>query len=75
MPAPGSLGDTTAGEGHRQQIMATGGRAPMLYSIASGTLPEGMVLNVSTDELTGPLNAKSEEYTFAIRADDGNGAT
>ncbi|WP_112772249.1 Ig domain-containing protein [Ensifer adhaerens] len=30
---------------------------------------------LSTDELTGPLNAKSEEYTFAIRADDGNGAT
>ena len=75
-PAGGSLANAMAGEDYRQQITAVGGRAPMLYRIASGALPDGMVLNVSTGELTGPLGPRSEgEYAFSIRAEDGNGAT
>ncbi|MFK0278195.1 putative Ig domain-containing protein [Ensifer sp. NPDC090286] len=75
-PAAGTLASAMAGEDYRQQITALGGRAPMLYSIASGTLPRGMVLNVSTGELTGPLDAASEgDYTFTIRAEDSNRAT
>ncbi|QRY70412.1 putative Ig domain-containing protein (plasmid) [Ensifer sp. PDNC004] len=75
-PAAGTLASAMAGEDYRQQITALGGRAPMLYSIASGTLPRGMVLNVSTGELTGPLDAASEgDYTFTIRAEDSNAAT
>lgn len=75
-PSAGGLGQTMAGEDYRQQITAIGRRAPMLYSVASGTQPDGMVLNVSTGELAGPLDAGSEgEYTFAIRAEDNNGAT
>lgn len=75
-PAGGSLANAMAGEDYRQQFTAVGGRAPMLYRIASGALPDGMVLNVSTGELTGPLGPRSEgEYAFSIRAEDGNGAT
>ena len=74
-PAAGSLGETMAGEDYRQQITATGGPAPMLYSVSAGTLPKGLTLNISTGELTGPLDAKSKgDYTFTIRAEDKNGA-
>ncbi|KSV75556.1 hypothetical protein N185_17090 [Sinorhizobium sp. GW3] len=75
-PPGGSLGTTMAGEAYSQQIKATGGAAPLLYSLASGDLPKGMVLNVSTGELTGPLDAASEgNYTFRIAVRDNNGAT
>ncbi len=74
-PPAGSLGKTMAGEAYSQQIKATGGMAPLLYSLASGKLPKGMVLNVSTGELTGPLDAGSKgDYTFRIAVRDNNGA-
>ncbi|MCJ8055281.1 putative Ig domain-containing protein [Shinella curvata] len=75
-PPAGSLGKTMAGEDYSQQIKATGGAAPLLYSLASGKLPKGMVLNVSTGELTGPLDAASKgNYSFKIAVRDNNGAT
>ena len=75
-PPGGSLGKTMAGEAYSQQIKATGGTNPLLYSLASGKLPKGMVLNVSTGELTGPLDAASEgNYSFKIAVRDNNGAT
>ncbi|WP_312363646.1 putative Ig domain-containing protein [Ensifer sp.] len=75
-PAAGDLAPAMAGEDYRQQIAATGGAAPLLYGIASGALPKGMVLNVSTGELTGPLDAASEgSYTFTVAVGDNNGAT
>ncbi|WP_160861951.1 putative Ig domain-containing protein [Shinella kummerowiae] len=75
-PPAGSLGKTMAGEAYSQQIKATGGAAPLLYSLASGKLPKGMVLNISTGELTGPLDAASKgSYTFTIAVRDNNGAT
>ncbi|WP_312363719.1 IPT/TIG domain-containing protein [Ensifer sp.] len=75
-PMPGSLADAMAGEDYSQQITATGGTAPLLYRIGSGALPGGMVLNVSTGELTGPLDAASAgDYTFTVVVEDNNGAT
>ncbi|WP_441599467.1 IPT/TIG domain-containing protein [Ensifer sp. 2TAB8] len=75
-PQPGTLGDAMAGEDYRQQITATGGAAPLLYRIGSGALPAGMVLNVSTGELTGPLDAASQgNYTFTVVVEDNNGAS
>lgn len=48
----------------------------MLYRLASGALPKGMVLNVSTGQLTGPLAADAGgNYTFTIEVRDSNGAT
>ncbi|WP_280938469.1 IPT/TIG domain-containing protein [Sinorhizobium sp. A49] len=75
-PPAGNLGKTMAGEAYSQQIKATGGTAPLLYSLASGDLPKGMVLNVSTGDLTGPLDATSAgNYTFKIAVRDNHGAT
>ncbi|MBW0370301.1 IPT/TIG domain-containing protein (plasmid) [Ensifer adhaerens] len=75
-PQSGTLSDAMAGEDYRQQITAAGGAAPLLYRIGSGALPDGMVLNVSTGELTGPLDAASHgNYTFSVVVEDNNGAT
>ncbi|SCB47007.1 Putative Ig domain-containing protein, partial [Rhizobium miluonense] len=75
-PAGGALTEAMAGEAYSQQISATGGAGVKIYSLASGSLPNGMVLNISTGQLTGPLAAGSEgDYSFAIQVRDGNGAT
>lgn len=75
-PVAGALPDAMAGEDYAAPIVATGGVAPMVYGIASGAMPAGMVLNISTGELTGPLKSGTQgRYTFAIQATDGNGDT
>ncbi len=75
-PPSGTLKDAMAGEDYSQPIAAKGGTGPMLYRLASGAFPKGMVLNVSTGELTGPLAADAGgSYTFAIEVRDSNGAT
>nr|WP_234902099.1 putative Ig domain-containing protein [Agrobacterium rubi] len=73
-PSGGALTEAMAGEAYSQAISATGGAAPLIYSVTSGSLPNGVVLNVSTGELTGPLAAGSEgDYRFTIQARDNNG--
>nr|WP_298096091.1 putative Ig domain-containing protein [uncultured Shinella sp.] len=76
-PAGGALDEAMAGESYSQSITAKGGSGALVYSISSGKLPKGVVLNVSTGELTGPLatDASAGNYTLAIQVRDGNGAT
>ncbi|MGD9479659.1 cadherin-like beta sandwich domain-containing protein [Shinella sp. G-2] len=76
-PAGGALKDAMAGEDYSQPISATGGSGALIYSLASGTLPKGLVLNVSTGELTGPLaaDATAGDHAFSIQVTDGNGST
>ena len=75
-PAGGALSEAMAGEAYSQQISASGGTGTKIYSLASGSLPNGLVLNISTGQLTGPLAAGTEgDYSFAIQVRDGNGAT
>ncbi len=75
-PAGGALKEAMAGEDYKQSISATGGTGSLTYSVVSGTLPNGMVLNVTTGELTGPTSADSEgDYAFTIEARDGGGKT
>ncbi|MCM2468426.1 putative Ig domain-containing protein [Agrobacterium vitis] len=75
-PAGGALKDAMAGEAYSQQISATGGTGTLIYSLSSGSLPKGMVLNISTGALNGPLDAGTEgDYSFAIQARDSNGTT
>ncbi|MFH0302150.1 putative Ig domain-containing protein [Bradyrhizobium sp. 31Argb] len=75
-PPAGSLPEAMAGEEYRQPISAKGGAAPFIYSVASGALPKGMTLNISTGELTGPLapTAGPANYTFTLQVQDGHGA-
>jgi large repetitive protein len=75
-PSGGALKDAMAGEAYSQQISVTGGSGTLIYSLASGTLPKGMVLNISTGALNGPLDTGTEgNYTFSIQASNSNGAT
>lgn len=76
-PGGGALADAMVGEEYSQTTTATGGTGSLVYSLASGTLPRGIVLNISTGELTGPTAADAEEkdYAFSIQARDGNGST
>ncbi|MCO5065129.1 MAG: Ig-like domain repeat protein [Rhizobiaceae bacterium] len=76
-PASGNLADAMAGGDYSQPISATGGSGTLVYSLISGTLPDGVVLNVSTGALTGPVEADAEvrDYTFTIQVTDGNDAT
>ncbi|OCJ09077.1 hypothetical protein A6U87_09470 [Rhizobium sp. AC44/96] len=74
-PAGGALTEAMAGEDYSQPITTTGGVAPVIYSLASGALPDGLTLNISTGTLTGPLAAGSEgDYSFTIQARDNTGA-
>ncbi|RDL47540.1 hypothetical protein BLJAPNOD_05636 [Ensifer sp. M14] len=77
LPAGGRLAEAMPAEDYSQQISATGGTGTLTYSLASGELPAGMVLNASTGELTGPLNANAEvkQYSFKIEVRDGSGAS
>lgn len=75
-PAGGALKDAMAGEAYSQAITATGGATPLIYSLAGGTLPRGMVLNLSTGELTGPLETEAEgDYSFTVQVRDARGST
>lgn len=75
-PPSGALPDAMVAEDYNQPISATGGAAPLLYSLLSGSLPAGMVLNVSTGTLSGPLDANSQgDYAFTIQVRDNTGAT
>lgn len=76
-PPGGTLAEAMAGEDYSAQITATGGAGPLLYSISSGGLPDGLTLNASTGELTGPVSAAAtvKEYVFTVQVRDNNGAT
>lgn len=75
-PSAGELPEAMAGENYSQSLTANGGSGALIYSLTSGSLPVGMVLNVSTGELTGPLDdATDGSYSFTIQVRDGSGAT
>ncbi|MBK5570336.1 putative Ig domain-containing protein [Ensifer sp. SSB1] len=76
-PSAGALPDAMVGEAYASRISATGGVGALIYSVKSGDLPKGMVLNVSTGELTGPLaaDATPDTYSFTIAVVDSRGAS
>ncbi|WP_162254162.1 cadherin-like beta sandwich domain-containing protein [Ensifer sp. Root142] len=76
-PAAGALPPAMAGEKYAQPISAAGGTGALLYAVSGGTLPKGMVLNVSTGELTGPLSNDAEvtDYSFTVSVTDAAGST
>ncbi|WP_430511847.1 beta strand repeat-containing protein [Pannonibacter phragmitetus] len=74
-PAGGALPEAMAGEEYTTTIAVSGGSGPYLFSISAGALPPGMVLNVSTGALNGPLNTGTEgSYSFTIQVSDANNA-
>ncbi|WP_053253257.1 putative Ig domain-containing protein [Ensifer adhaerens] len=74
-PAQGALPAAMAGENYSVGIVANGGVGAVLYGISAGSLPKGMIQNVSTGALTGPLDADAPigEHSFTITATDSAG--
>ena len=76
-PTGGALAEAMVGEAYSQRISAKGGVGALTYRLKTGALPAGVVLNISTGELTGPLStaAKAKSYSFVIEAKDGFSTT
>ena len=66
---PGSLPDATVGHGYSATFAATGGAAPYTWSLASGALPPGLVLDPSTGAVTGTPTAVGS-YPFTVSVGD-----
>lgn len=62
------------GRTYSASLAATGGVPPYSWSLASGTLPSGLLLNAATGVISGTpaINAQGS-YTFSIRASDSAG--
>lgn len=64
----------TVGTPYSTAINASGGDAPYVFSIASGSLPPGLGLDTATGVISGtPTSATSR--TFSIRATDAHGCS
>ncbi|MCM2293788.1 putative Ig domain-containing protein, partial [Allorhizobium sp. BGMRC 0089] len=77
-PSAGTLAKTAmAGENYSETIVATGGVGTLSYSIASGSLPNGLTLDPATGNISGTvaLNAEIKDYSFTIQVRDQNGST
>ncbi len=69
---PATLPNGVIGTAYNQTVSASGGLAPYAFSVTSGTLPTGLVLNPATGAITGtPTNAGT--FNFTITATDVNG--
>ncbi|MFH1460570.1 MAG: CFI-box-CTERM domain-containing protein [Candidatus Omnitrophota bacterium] len=53
---------------YQQTLSATGGTAPYTWSIVSGSMPNGLVLNASTGQITGiPTQENTFNFTIQVR--------
>jgi hypothetical protein len=64
----------TQGTAFNQSFGASGGSEPHSYSLASGNLPTGLSLDVSTGSISGNP-AQSGNFSITVRATDANGCS
>ncbi len=69
---PATLPDGTVGTAYNQVITATGGTSPHTFTVSSGALPGGLLLNPATGSLSGTPTAAGT-FTFSITATDAIG--
>ena len=71
-PASGALPDGMAGETYAAGITTNANAANTpIFSISAGALPPGLILNVSTGEVSGTLAENAlGDYSFTISAED-----
>ncbi|MCB9384653.1 MAG: putative Ig domain-containing protein [Bryobacterales bacterium] len=61
-------------ESYSQTAAATGGTAPLTWSVASGSLPSGIALSSTTGEIHGAPSGPGDS-TFLLRVTDARGVT
>jgi hypothetical protein len=69
-----SLPDASAGVAYSQTLVGTGGTAPYVWSLASGSLPTGLSLHATTGVIDGSPTAIAGIYNFTVQVTDTNGA-
>jgi hypothetical protein len=75
LPAPPSITTTTLTAGvefaaYNQTVMATGGLAPLTFSISAGALPAGLAINTSTGAITGTPSGPNGSASFTVKVTD-----
>lgn len=69
---PATLPNGAVGAAYNQTVSGSGGTAPYTFGVTSGALPNGLLLNAATGDITGsPLTAGT--FNFTITATDANG--
>jgi subtilisin family serine protease len=69
-------GTGRVGQAYASALVASGGLPPYLFSITSGNLPSGLVLNATTGAISGkPTKAGTYNYSAAVSDSAGNTKT
>jgi hypothetical protein len=71
---PASLPNGGVGTPYNQIVSASGGTAPYTFSLSSGSLPTGLLLNSATGAIAGTPTTVGT-FTFTITATDTTGCT
>jgi len=71
---PVTLPNGVVGVPYNQIVSGSGGTAPYAFSVSSGTLPPGLILNSATGAITGSPTTPGT-FTFTITATDANGCS
>jgi hypothetical protein len=73
-PAPAittvSLPSDVEGTAYSQTVVATGGLAPLAYSLSVGSLPAGLILNSSTGAISGTPTGPNGTASFTVKVTD-----
>jgi hypothetical protein len=73
-PAPAittvSLASDVEGTAYNQSVVATGGLAPLTYSVSVGSLPAGLSINSSTGAITGTPTGPNGSASFTVKVTD-----
>ena len=68
----GRLSPADVGVPYNGTLSVSGGKAPYVFSLSSGSLPSGLALSQSTGTISG-TPAKTGVFNFAVQATDSTG--